>query len=253
MEAVKVASLGQISARAVPGRRAVPAEHVSAGALGALDVAGPVVVAGRRKPVLGAPGAASMRRTARADRPGPESRASRARAPRRRSGSRPGRPRHGRRGGASRMGLRRPGLEPGGSGGRRRRPARDVSATVSARGRSAPTARSGSPSRASMASRAASRSSSGSRPSPSIDGRISMRIVPGIGTIAPFGIERRAPWMTAGTSGMPPRAAATNAPMWNRLSPTTESNVPSGKNTSEWPCSARCITRRASRCRPPAE
>jgi hypothetical protein len=36
---------------------------------------------------------------------------------------------------------------------------------------------------------------------------------PGIGTIAPFGIERRAPRMTAGTSGTPPRAAATNAPM----------------------------------------
>jgi len=81
--------------------------------------------------------------------------------------------------------------------------------------------------------------------------RTSIEIGPGRGMSAPPGSTRRAPWMTAGTSGMAPRAAATNAPIWKRLRPTTSSKVPSGKNTSEWPASARRITRLAARSRPP--
>ena len=75
---------------------------------------------------------------------------------------------------------------------------------------------------------------------------------PGRTSIAPPGIARRAPRITTGTTGISPRTAAANAPTWNRLSPGTASNVPSGKNTSARPDSATRNTRSASRRRPPS-
>ena len=47
-------------------------------------------------------------------------------------------------------------------------------------------------------------------------------------------------------NGSPARAAVTNAPAWNRPSPTAGVNVPSGKKPRAWPEAARRSTRRVS-------
>ena len=60
------------------------------------------------------------------------------------------------------------------------------------------------------------------------------------------GNARRVPRTTAGTTGHPALAAATNAPVWNFSRPGSCENVPSGKNTSECPLVALRIIRRAS-------
>ena len=161
---------------------------------------------GRKRTPIPRPESRAMRATGRAS-------ASALRVPR------PGRPRHGRRGRSLHgwiYGV--PAWNPKGGSGGRETPsalATPASGRVSARELERAPAPRGPAPRAERASRRALRPAvrRAHARSPSIDGKISTRIVPGIGTIAPFGIERRAPRMTAGTSGTPPRAAATNAPM----------------------------------------
>ncbi len=179
--------------RAVPGRRAVPAEHVSAGRSWSTQLGGNrseprgsgFVRAGRRKPVHGGSGRArpcGARPAQRITDPEAPSRAPCARP------SAPALPSFGFLGRAVRdMDVA---AEPHGwvyasrPGTRREEAAAPLDASHPSRctsqrpgsiqraraGARASSARSGSPSRASIASRAASRSSSGSRPAPSIDG-----------------------------------------------------------------------------------